>query len=377
LYFSASPIQPFMKNKSANNLLLYGFLFISICAVNACSTTRVYKTTITDDNSYHSPYDDTTLTVDNNTVLMPYNRIIDPAGTVIRFGDPKMENHSLDCALLPGQKTLVVEDRYGITFFNVQNNQLLFHLDYTDNTAYRGFMSTYSGIKVWTQNDSVHISWGAAHPSNKQSYILDAIWNGEKAFFNSAIAFDPLPPSPLALPNDNAVATENGETYMYVVLNGNSQLSKIRLRDKQVIWSVPTGMAPFGLTLTTNKIYVTNWAGPVPDDTTRETAGIPYGNVYIDPRTGATAMGSVSILDRQTGKKIKEIEVGLHPNAIITSPDGQYIYVSNGNSDHISVISTKNDQVIDSISVRLNNIAGAFGGDSPNALTIDSAGTTL
>jgi hypothetical protein len=62
---------------------------------------------------------------------MPYNRFIDPAGTIIRYGDPSDENHSLDCVLLPGGEILAVEDRYGVAFINVQNNTLLFHLDYT------------------------------------------------------------------------------------------------------------------------------------------------------------------------------------------------------------------------------------------------------
>ncbi len=149
------------------------------------------------------------------------------------------------------------------------------------------------------------------------------------------------------------------------------------MRDNKVLWTSATGMAPFGLALTATKAYVTNWAGPVPVDASRETAGIPYAKVYIDPRTGATASGSVSVFDIESGKKETEVEVGLHPNAIITSPDKQFVYVANGNSDDISVISTRTNSVVDSISVRLNGKENLFIGDSPNALAIDSSGTTL
>ena len=47
--------------------------------------------------------------------------LVDPAGTVLRFGDPDKENHSLDCIILPGAKELAVEDRYGVTIIDIGN----------------------------------------------------------------------------------------------------------------------------------------------------------------------------------------------------------------------------------------------------------------
>ena len=78
-----------------------------------------------------------------------------------------------------------------------------------------------------------------------------------------------------------------------------------------------------------------------------------------------------------TGKVEKELEVGLHPNAIIASKDQQFIYVSNGNSDNVSVINTANDEVVDSVSVKLHKGDLHLIGDSPNGLAIDDAGKTL
>jgi DNA-binding beta-propeller fold protein YncE len=127
---------------------------------------------------------------------------------------------------------------------------------------------------------------------------------------------------------------------MYVVLNGNSELVKMRLSDKNIMWKATTGMAPFGICLVGDKAYVTNWGGPKPIDTTKETAGIPYGKIYIDPSTGAAALGSVSVIDIKTGDVVKEIQTGLHPNAIIADKGGKFVYVANGNSDNVTVIST-------------------------------------
>src|SRR5436190_5114976 len=51
---------------------------------------------------------------DGSVNMLPYNRIIHSAGTVIRFGDSSLENHALDVAVIPGSSNVVVEDRYGI-----------------------------------------------------------------------------------------------------------------------------------------------------------------------------------------------------------------------------------------------------------------------
>ena len=354
---------------------LHYYIAVFVLCITSCTSSRIYKSTVVDGDSYHSSYDDTTLSIDNKSILLPYNRFIDPAGKIIRYGNPELENHSLDCVLLPGNNILAVEDRYGVAFIDGHNHKLLFHLDYTG--TYRGLMSTFSGIKTLLYKNEIHIFWGATNPASKDSYILDAVWNGEKAVISSSFSFAAVSLSPMALPNDIAINKEGGENYLYVVLNGNKQLTKIRLSDKKVIWTSTTGVAPFGIAIAASKAYVTNWGGSVPTDVLKETAGIPDDKVYIDSRTGATAQGTVSVIDLETGKQLSEIEVGLHPNAIIASKDQKFLYVANGNSDNISVINAATNKVVDFISVRLRGEENSFIGDSPNALAIDNSGTTL
>ena len=91
------------------------------------------------------------------------------------------------------------------------------------------------------------------------------MWDGTRALLIQTITLEPVEPATIALPNEVTVREDNGELYLYTVLNGNNQLVKIRVADKKVVWTVPTGVAPFGLTIVGNKAYVTNWAGPVPN----------------------------------------------------------------------------------------------------------------
>ena len=360
------------KNRIEN--ICKGIAVTMLFGLNACSSTHIHKTVMNDDNSYHSTYDIQTLAVNNDSILMPYNRIVDPVGTVIRFGKPSQENHSLDCVLLPNGKVLAVEDRYGLALFDIEEKKLLYHLDYEGE--YRGVKSTFSGIKTWQDNNELHIIWGAANPTSKSSYIMDAVWNGQKAVMQTAMKFAANDPAPMSLPNDIVINNEHGEDFLYVVLNGNNEVMKIRLKGRERIWTMPTGMAPYGIIIAASKAYVTNWAGATPTEAIQNVAGIPYGKVMIDPRTGATSSGTVSVIELATGKTEREIKVGLHPNAIIRSPDEKYVYVANANSDHVSVINTTSNTVIDSISVRLNADADYIG-DSPNGLVLDSDGKTL
>jgi len=315
---------------------------------------------------------------DRSPAIMPYNRLTQSAGTVLSYGDPKLENHTLDIAVLPGQTQLVIEDRYGIAILDRPSRRIVHRWTFRDVPAYKALMSTYSGIEVFSHQNQTYIVWGASEREKGQSGLMIASWADGKIGKVELLPFVPVAPAPIALANDVAVRAEGGETYLYVVLNGNNQLAKVRFSDRSVVWTAQTGVAPFGVALAGGQAYVTNWAGPVPDSTsTHETAGVPWGAAYIDPRTGAMARGSVTVIDLKTGKPETSIEVGLHPNAIISRRDGRVLYVANGNSDNISVIDAQTRRVTDSIAVGLFRGQTAYIGSTPNALALDPTETTL
>ena len=165
---------------------------------------------------------------------------------------------------------------------------------------------------------------------------------------------------------------------LYVVLNGNNQLVKTNLDSKKVVFTSNVGVAPYGLSIVDNKVFISNWGGPMPNGATgKETAGVPYGNAYINSKTGATSEGSVTVLNKENGQIIKEITVGLHPNDIIKSHDNEFVYVANGNSDNISVINAKSLEVVETISVKLQEAGESDLGDSPNALALSADGSIL
>ncbi len=359
------------------NKLLHAI--IALAFLTSCHSIPTAKTPLSGgDDNYHTAYDDSTLYSKAAPFLMPYNRIINPSGNTVYFGDARYENHSLDCKLIPGSKLLAVEDRYGIALIDIKTKEVKARWSYNDEKRFSGLMSTFSGIQVVQQYGKTNIFWSAANANNHQSFVMMVNWDGEHIFFKKQLALKPEGVSPLALPNELRVIEENGVNYLYVVLNGNNQVLKINWEDEKVVWKSPTGVAPYGLEVINGKAYVSNWGGSEPTDTAKyETAGVPYGHAYTDHRTGATSQGTVSVFDTHTGNLLKQIPVGLHPNAILASPDKKFLYVANGNSDNVYVIDAMNNVAVDSISVKLDVGDKGFIGDSPNALATSPRGTML
>ena len=77
----------------------------------------------------------------------------------------------------------------------------------------------------------------------------------------------------------------------------------------------------------------------------------------------------------KTGKEIKQIVVGLHPAAIIATPDGRHVIVANANSDTLSIIDTHGDTVVETIST--SPTENSLFGSAPNALAISADGKRL
>ncbi len=325
------------------------------------------KRALKQQRKYLTSYEDSTLSGTALPVLMPYNRWIDPAGEQLYFGDKEQENHALDCAISPDGEWVAVEGRYSIVIISPESKKIVSRFVLKKNFAKENMANTFSGISWNKMAGGYELYWGAAGKEGK-SYVIQASWDGNNIQVKKTFLFNAVSPAKSALPNELIVSEDPGRSVLYVVLNGNNKIEKLDVQSGKVIWSVPSGVAPYGITLANKKLYVTNWAGSVPEKGDPDVAGIPWGSAKVDLKTGATREGTVSVLDPQTGNLIKEIKTGLHPNDIISSPDDQFVYVANANSDGVSVINTGQDVVTEEISVRLSPEKNSYFGDSPTVL---------
>src|SRR5659263_622901 len=182
-----------------------------------------------------------------------------------------------------------------------------------------GLMNTYSGISWRKTADGYELYWSTF--GKTKSLVVQAAWNGKKISVLKTFSFETVKPAQTDLPNEVLVTEEVGSPVLYVVLNGNNTVEKLDINTGKTIWSSPVGVAPFGIAAANGKLYVTNWAGSVPDKGDADVAGVPWGLAKVDPLTGATREGTLQVLDPRTGKSLKEIKVGLHPNDIVAGKD--------------------------------------------------------
>jgi YVTN family beta-propeller protein len=306
-----------------------------------------------------------------NQKTLPYNRIIKSAGTVLRYGKPTLENHAMDVSNLADKNLVVIQERYGFFIVNIEENKIIDHFSFSDYPQYSNFMTVYSGLTTYVANGKEYILFSAANSKNSAIMIVE--WNHGISNIVD-IPIYAVAPAINALPNQIVINKEKNNVYIYTVLNGNNELLKIDFKTKNIVWRSSTGVAPYGLVIESNKIWVTNWAGMTVTDSTKSTAGVPWGLAYTDSLTGATKNGTVSIFDFN-GKHLNEINVGLHPNAIISSPDHLKVYVANGSSDDISIIDAIKEKVSSSINV--NILGKILQGSTPNALFISNDNTRL
>jgi YVTN family beta-propeller protein len=311
-------------------------------------------------------------------IQLPYNRLIQPAGQQIFFGDESLENHSLDAALSPDGKWFAVMERYSIIFISTSDNKVKYRLANNGHSLLRGGMNTYSGI-IWHTGKKISEVYWSTVVNKKRSFVVSASWDGEKAEFSRMFEYKAASATDNALPNEILITKESLKEFLYVVLNGNNNVIKQDLYSGDTIWVADPGVAPYGLTIASGKLYVTNWAGRHPETGDIDVAGAPWGLARVDNKTagGATREGSVSVIDPSSGKIIKELVVGLHPNEITSDKSGKFVYVTNSNSDNVSVISTAEDKVSETINVRLQPAINPFFGDSPNGLCLTPDGKIL
>jgi YVTN family beta-propeller protein len=338
-------------------------------------------------------FDSTTAIVGRlpNGLMTPANQLVTPAGTSIEL--PGMRPQAL--ALSPDGKWLVTAGlNHQLIVLDLITRKKSQHVDFpSDNSPAERALDA----PILEPDNKAQLSYTGLAFSPDGSRIYLANVNGDIKVFVVDKTGTVTPGFSIPLPPANAprraeeipagIAVSRDGKKLYVALNLSNRLAELDTANGRVlrIWDV--GVAPFGVALVGHKVYVSNWGGrrPGPGDFVG-----PAGRgttVRVDNRYIANE-GSVSVIDlnqraqrwndtpnepRQTSAT--EILTGIHACALAVSPNGRYLVVANAGSDTLTVIDTRKDKIVETISAR--QYQGDLFGAQPNALAFNKRGKTL
>jgi len=232
--------------------------------------------------------------------------------------------------------------------------------------AFKETGSSYTGLAISTDGRKIFVT-----DAKNQIHIAEL---DETLLLTWKEAIKLPSPSIGGYPVPGGLGLNEQQNEIYVTLSRNNTLAVVNLSHASVK-EIPVGIAPYEVEIfNESKAYVSNWGGRKPrkGESTYNTSG---SQVLVDPQTGIANNGTVSVVDLASTIQLKEIEVGLHPGAMVLSPDHTMLFVACANSDVISVINTNTDEVIEEISVHLEKDLPF--GSTPNALTISEDGKNL
>ena len=314
--------------------------------------------------------------------LMPTQQVITPAGTQVEL--PGMRPQAI--ALSPDGRLLATSGMtHDLVLVDPGSGKVLQRVRIPPDPAPRARQDEFSHNLKPAKDPQLSYTGLIFSPDSSRIYLSNV--HGSIKVFAVSEKHVVTPLATLSLPGTGfdyqprdipaGLAVSPDGRRLYVCLNVSNRLLE---RDadapepsRQRTFDV--GNAPFDILLVGHKAYVSNWGGRRVDG--NETVG-PIGvgaQVRVDPVRFIANEGTVSVIDLDSGRTVKEVTVGLHASALAATPDGKYVAVANANSDTVSIIDTANDSVAETISTRWrkNDLFGA----SPNALCFDPSGKRL
>ena len=337
-------------------------------------------------------------------LITPVNQLVTPAGTQVAL--PGMRPNAL--ALSPDGKLLVTAGlTHELVVLDPATGQILQHVTFPSDQARE---QAAVSAEILAPDGKAQLSYTglAFAPDGARIYLANV--NGDLKVFGVGNDEKVAPLYSIALPPAHAprrtneipagIAVSRDGQKLYVAGNLSNRLLELDAATGRVLRQWATGVAPLDVVPGKNKIYVSNWGGRRPD---ADSVTGPAGRgtlVRVDERSIASE-GSVSVIDLQNNSsslvgrdsvepKLTEVKgkvtarrslappeilTGPHACALALAPDGKFLVVANAGDDTLSVIDTRTDKIVETISMRQS--PGDPFGAQPNALAFDRSGKKL
>ncbi|HSU80308.1 MAG TPA: alkaline phosphatase family protein [Candidatus Angelobacter sp.] len=269
--------------------------------------------------------------IDRKSGMTPHHWALSPAGKQVTLGDFPMSG-----AMSPDGKHLIItndgQGEQSLQVIDTETKSVIQTVPYiTPEALFLGVVFSPDGKTVYASaggNDKIRcFSFENGFLMEEEPIRLSHRYNPR--FYPSGLSISP-----------------NGN-FLYVANNLDNSVSKIDLKTRKVLKTVNVGKNPYTTLLTRDgKLVVSNWGE-----------------------------SSVTVLDPQTMTTEKVIPVGRHPNALVENPLDGEVYVTNSDSDTLSILPTNGHEPVQTLD--LNQLPFAPTGAQPVSLTISHDGKTL
>jgi YVTN family beta-propeller protein len=382
----------------------FAICIFSVCLLISCSTKnnsvnkKIWLASAPAGDQY------TKINREGETII-PNGRIITPTGKQITVAP-----HPFGLILSPDGKTIITANSgvgpFSISIINDYNSAspTVKQIPETLNPEKGLLEATFMGLAISPDNQKVYVAGG----QQNRIYVFDLKTYKKLAEINCNKSFDGTDYSDGYI--GDMVLSKDGSK-LYAVDQIGFRMMVIDTKTNQVIHNVKTGRYPFGIALSPDDktVYVANvgmfeysYIKSLDKKKLNETAAkyptSAYGSKEMkeglkndsiefaglgDPNAPESfsvwgfdvSKDSPIIVSRvKTGVLVGE-EVdgvsavgGSSPNSMVATD--QFVYVSNGNNDNISVIDAQQDRVVESIELRLDERLKNLKGVIPFGLTI-------
>lgn len=263
-------------------------------------------------------------------VMLPNGWSLSPAGRSLQLGDLP-----LNMALSKNNQLLAVtnngQSKQSIQLIDPKSEKLL------DTMS---IAKSWYGIKFSDDDKNLYVSGG------NDNVIVTYQINNKKFGQSDTIRLgNPWPAEKIS---PAGIDVNSKTSRLYTVTKEDSSLYVIDLQKKTVLQKIDLKHEAYACVLSPDKseLYVSLWGG-----------------------------GGIAVLDTRTLKMEAEITTGSHPNEILCSKNGQFVFVANANDNSVSVINVKSKKVIETISATL--FPTKLTGSTTNGLALSADEKTL
>ena len=268
--------------------------------------------------------------LDAKRVLLPNGWSITPIGKNINLADLP-----LNMAISNNKKLMAVTN-------NGQSTHCIHLIDIANAKVVDSMFipKAWYGITFGSNDQSLYVSGGHDNRVNKYS-----VNNNKMKLVDSFLLGKPWP---FAIGTAGLDVDERVNKKLFVVTKEAKSLYVFDLATKQLTSQLKLSAEAYACKLSLDKkvLYISLWGDK-----------------------------KVLIYDIESAKITAEIAVGDHPNELLLNKKGDYLFVANSQDNSVSVINTKNNTVIETLSAAL--YPGSPSGSTSNGLALSEDEKTL